>query len=184
MGRLFGIAITFLGVGMVAIPTGILSAGFVEQYTRLKSYGDYSVEADIRFVRVRLDAEDHPWLGKAVRELPLPPGLLATVVKRGESVLLPLPTLILEQGDQIVLASEGLPTDRGVTLRQMVLRERHPWVGLRVMDLDISRQTLVVLLRRGEELTVPTAVMHLEAGDTLILYTRRPISEAWDVNVR
>ena len=184
MGRLFGIAITFLGVGMVAIPTGILSAGFVEQYTRLKSYGDYSVEADIRFVRVRLDAEDHPWLGKSVRELPLPPGLLATVVKRGESVLLPLPTLILEQGDQIVLASEGLPTDRGVTLRQMVLRERHPWVGLRVMDLDISRQTLVVLLRRGEELTVPTAVMHLEAGDTLILYTRRPISEAWDVNVR
>ena len=30
-GRICGIVITFLGVGMVAIPTGILSAGFVEQ---------------------------------------------------------------------------------------------------------------------------------------------------------
>ena len=30
-GKVFGIVITFLGVGMVAIPTGILSAGFVEQ---------------------------------------------------------------------------------------------------------------------------------------------------------
>src|SRR5699024_10179564 len=30
-GKFFGMVITFLGVGMVAIPTGILSAGFVEQ---------------------------------------------------------------------------------------------------------------------------------------------------------
>lgn len=184
VGRLFGIAITFLGVGMVAIPTGILSAGFVEQYTRLKSFGDYSVESDIRFVRLIVDTEEHPWLGKQVQELPLPPGLLPTVVQRGASVLLPLPTLVLEQGDQLVLGAEGFPTDRGVTLREMQLRERHPWVGLRVMDLDISRQTLVVLMRRGEHLTVPTATLRLEAGDVLILYTRRPVPEAWDVTIR
>lgn len=184
VGRLFGIAITFLGVGMVAIPTGILSAGFVEQYTRLKSDGDYSLEADIRFVRLKIDTEDHPWLGRAISELPLPPGLLSVVIQRGRSVLLPLPTLVLEQGDQLVLSSEGIPTDRGVTLREMVLRAQHPWVGLRVMDLDISRQTLVVLLRRGEQLTVPTAAMVLEAGDVLVLYTRRPVPEAWDVTVR
>ncbi|MEG0288140.1 MAG: ion transporter [Carnobacterium sp.] len=35
-GKLFGIVITFLGVGMVAIPTGILSAGFVEQLTTVQ----------------------------------------------------------------------------------------------------------------------------------------------------
>ena len=39
-GKVFGIVITFLGVGMVAIPTGILSAGFVEQYTILKNSMD------------------------------------------------------------------------------------------------------------------------------------------------
>lgn len=35
-GRLFGTVITFLGVGMVAIPTGILSAGFVEHMSELQ----------------------------------------------------------------------------------------------------------------------------------------------------
>ncbi len=184
VGRLFGIGITFLGVGMVAIPTGILSAGFVEQYTRLKSYGDTSMEADIHYVRLPIDNETHPWLGRSVQEIPLPPGLLAAAVQRGREVLLPLPSLKLKQGDQVVLAAEGLPTDRGVTLRQMALRERHPWVGLRVMDLDISRQTLVVLLRRGQELRVPSAALVLEAGDVLVLYTRRPIAEAWDVVVK
>ena len=41
-GRIFGIIITFLGVGMVAIPTGILSAGFVEHYTRMKTIKEHS----------------------------------------------------------------------------------------------------------------------------------------------
>lgn len=36
-GKVFSIVITFLGVGMVAVPTGILSAGFVEQYQLVKS---------------------------------------------------------------------------------------------------------------------------------------------------
>ena len=30
-GRICGLVLTFLGVGVVAIPTGILSAGFMEQ---------------------------------------------------------------------------------------------------------------------------------------------------------
>lgn len=36
-GRILGIIIAFLGVGMVAIPTGILSAGFVEQMTEIQT---------------------------------------------------------------------------------------------------------------------------------------------------
>ncbi|MCI8609312.1 MAG: ion transporter [Firmicutes bacterium] len=36
-GKICGMVLTFLGVGMVAIPTGILSAGFVEQAELLRS---------------------------------------------------------------------------------------------------------------------------------------------------
>lgn len=36
LGKALGIVISFLGVGLVAIPTGILSAGFVEQSSKLK----------------------------------------------------------------------------------------------------------------------------------------------------
>ncbi|MGX8704528.1 MAG: ion transporter, partial [bacterium] len=35
VGRFMGAVITFLGVGAVAIPTGIISAGFVEEYQRM-----------------------------------------------------------------------------------------------------------------------------------------------------
>lgn len=36
IGRLMAVIITFLGVGAVAIPTGIISAGFVENYTKMQ----------------------------------------------------------------------------------------------------------------------------------------------------
>ena len=40
LGKMFSIFITFLGVGMVAIPTGIISAGFVDQYPCQKRAAD------------------------------------------------------------------------------------------------------------------------------------------------
>ena len=40
LGRAMAIVISVLGVMVVAIPTGIISAGFVEQYSRLKRFGD------------------------------------------------------------------------------------------------------------------------------------------------
>ena len=53
LGKAVSIVITFLGVLMVAIPTGIISAGFVEQYSRFKKIGDYATEQDLDFVVAR-----------------------------------------------------------------------------------------------------------------------------------
>ena len=39
LGRALAIVIAILGVGVVAIPTGIISAGFVEYYTRMQNEG-------------------------------------------------------------------------------------------------------------------------------------------------
>lgn len=39
-GRIIAIIIALLGVCVVAIPTGVISAGFVEQYTRIKNDND------------------------------------------------------------------------------------------------------------------------------------------------
>ncbi len=107
-GRIFGIIITFLGVGMVAIPTGILSAGFVEQYTRLKSLSDYSLETDIRFIRLEVQGEDHPWRNQRVMDIQLPPGLILAVIQRDEEVVVPRGDTVLRDGDQLVLGGGGL----------------------------------------------------------------------------
>ncbi len=181
-GRVFGIIITFLGVGMVAIPTGILSAGFVEQYTRLKSLNDYSMEADIRFVRLEV-AEGHPWLNLAVKDIPLPPGLILAIIQRKGEVVVPRGNTMIQYGDHIVLGAEGYQDDVGITLKEMVLKDRHPWAGQRIRDLDISRQTLIVMVRREGKVHIPNGNMRLMGGDTVLLYTKRNMSDAKNVNI-
>lgn len=171
-GRIFGIVITFLGVGMVAIPTGILSAGFVEQYTRLKTLKDYSLEADIRFVRLEVN-EGHPWLEQKVSDLSLPPGLLMAVIQRRGEVVVPRGDTVIRKGDYIVLGAEGYQDEAGITLKEIILKEHHPWVDQMIRDLDISRQTLIVMVRRSGKLLMPSGSLKLQEGDMVLLYTKK-----------
>lgn len=87
LGKMFSIIITFLGVGMVAIPTGILSAGFVEQYSLIKKSTDYLMEKELKFIKLII-TNDHNWNEKKVCELNLPRGLiLAAVLRNGETLI-------------------------------------------------------------------------------------------------
>lgn len=181
-GRVFGIIITFLGVGMVAIPTGILSAGFVEQYTRLKSFHDYSQEADIRFVRLEVQ-RNHPWLGLQVKDLPLPPGLILAVIQRKGDVVVPRGDTVMQEGDHVVLGAEGYQDDMGIALKEVVLRKHHPWAGQMIKDLDISRQTLIVMVRRGNKVLIPNGKLVLMPDDMVLLYSKRNIQDAKNVQI-
>ena len=180
-GRVFGIFITFLGVGMVAIPTGILSAGFVEQYTRIKSAGPG--EGEVRFVRLGV-GEGHPWIDRPVRDLPLPPGLVLAVLQRRGRVLRPRGRLTVQSGDTLLLAADSRPEDRGITLKELHLREGHPWVGTSIRELDISRQTHAVLLRRDGAVSVPEEDSVLRAGDTVLLYTARRVPDGVTLRIQ
>jgi voltage-gated potassium channel len=181
-GRVFGIAITFLGVGMVAIPTGILSAGFVEQYTILKNSVDYLMEEEMKFIRLHIDL-DHPWMGKAVCELPLPPGMILAVIQRQKETIVPRGDIRLCAGDDIVLGAEGGAADIGITLKEITLRERHPWVGCEVRELDISRQTLIVMIRREGKTIIPNGSTKLQLGDAVFVYSKRNLADSHKILV-
>ena len=100
------IVISFLGVGMVAIPTGIISAGFVESYTRLKHDISDKEELPLRVMSCILK-EDHPWMNRRVEEIILPPQtVIVSLVREGNEVPVKADTLLLE-GDTIILGDES-----------------------------------------------------------------------------
>lgn len=179
-GRVFGTVLTFLGVGMVAIPTGILSAGFVEQYRRLEQLD--ATGLDVRFVRLEI-GPDHPWAGKALGELPLPPDLLPAVVQRGEGALTPRADTVLQPGDKLVLGAQTGQDELGISLKRVVLRGKNPWVGQRVRDLDLSRRALIVMVTREGRTVVPDGDFRLQTGDAALLYTKRNVRNSKDVSV-
>lgn len=181
-GRIIGIFIAFLGVGTVAIPTGIISAGFVEQYTKLKTISTYSDENDIRFITLKID-EGHVWEDLPVEKISLPPGLILAVICRGNRTIVPKGNIVLRSGDKLILGAEGYTDEIGIKLKELVLRERHPWAGKKIKDLDISRQTLIVMVHRGDKIIIPNGSLVLKAGDMVILYTKRDIRDSVEIDL-
>ena len=103
-GRIMAIVIAFLGVGMVAIPTGIISAGFVEVYTKIDR--ENAKKRHVHFL-VSVSGPDHEWCGKKLRDIDLPEGSEAAVIIRKGEVLLPDDGTKLKAGDDVVMISTG-----------------------------------------------------------------------------
>ena len=103
-GRIMAICIAYLGVGAVAIPTGIISAGFVEQYQRKSSLSNIKA-ADIHEI-----AEifvDKRFAGKSVEEMEEAEQVTIFLILREDLSILPQKDTILKLNDIIVIRGEN-----------------------------------------------------------------------------
>lgn len=182
MGKIFGIFIAFLGVGMVAIPTGIISAGFVEQYSRLKRIGEYGQEDDIHFIRIQLSDRDQ-WTGHSIASLNLPEKIIIAVIQRKHRILVPKGDLVLQASDVLVIGAESFQDKDRIKLKEITLLAKNPWTGQKIRDLDISRHSIIVLVKRHKKMLIPSGNMTLLEGDTVILYTQTIMANADDLEI-
>ena len=182
LGQIFGILISFLGVGMVAIPTGIISAGFVEQYSRIKRLSEYASEDDIQFIKLNLDAGDS-WADKTVMELKLPHGVIVAMIRRGRENIVPRGDTLLKPGDTVVLGAEAVKDNRHIELKELVLLRHHPWNGQEIRELDISRQTVILMIKRGDVTLIPRGNLALQEGDRIILFSQERVPNAMELQI-
>ncbi len=171
MGRVFGIFITFLGVGMVAIPTGIISAGFVEQYQQFKRFGDYGMEQDIRYIQISLTIRDR-WVGRSIRSLGLPRGSMVAAVQRGDQLIIPNGDVVLTPGDVLMIAAEQITKGIPMRIQEIILRKNHPWTGSSIRDLDMSRQSYIIMVKREGTARIPDGEMVLQEGDQIYVLSK------------
>ena len=72
----------------------------------------------------------------------------------------------MEEADLLVLGAEPYEEDEHISLKEVVLKTHNPWTGLRIRDLDISRQAIIVMVERRHKMLIPK-------GD-LVLLEQRP----------
>jgi voltage-gated potassium channel len=99
VGKIMAICIAFLGVGVVAIPTGIISAGFVEQYHKAQSSAD-SLDINLQTVVVDIDSR---WIGLSISEVLDEFGIHIVLVKRGDVLIQPNDKYVVEMHDALAV---------------------------------------------------------------------------------
>lgn len=106
LGKVMGIAVAFLGVGLVAIPTGIISAGFVEQYS-IRAEADKK-HRDINTIGEIKVTSDSEFVNKTIREIAACKAARVILVLRDELQLLPAADLKIQENDILIVESEKI----------------------------------------------------------------------------
>jgi voltage-gated potassium channel len=170
-GKIMAIAISFLGVGMVAIPTGIISAGFVESYSKLNRIAFVEEDRPLKFLTGTLEPQ-HPWSGKKLADIQMPPQIMIAAIIRDEEEIVPRGETVLKAGDRLIFGAKKFYEEDRIKLNSVKIKERNSWVGLPLKKVPISRQSLVVLIRRGTKNIVPDGDTVINNGDELLIYEK------------
>ena len=103
LGQIMAIIISFLGVGVVAIPTGIISAGFVERYTQIQNQN--KPRENVRgTVSVTVD-ESSPFVARGVKEIEEEYKIDILVFIRNGAVIVPADLTEITVGDILIYQS-------------------------------------------------------------------------------
>ena len=108
LGRVMAIAIAYLGVGAVAIPTGIISAGFVEQYQRKSNLSSLR-QQDIREIAEVFVDKRHA--GKTIEEVEEEHQVKIFLVLREDLSILPQKDTLLRLNDIMVIREDSAVTE-------------------------------------------------------------------------
>lgn len=100
LGKIMAICISYLGVGVVAIPTGIISAGFVEQYQK-KSNLTHVRELDIKSIAEII--ADEKYIGKTISEIEQTYHFMIYLVLRKDLSVLPNKDMVIEENDILIV---------------------------------------------------------------------------------
>ena len=104
IGRIMAIFIAFLGVGVVAIPTGIISAGFVEQYS-IKSHSDSRAD-DIEHIGEILVDEKSELIGCTVDDIQREFETRIYLIVRGNLSIIAADNVTVQVGDILIIHSD------------------------------------------------------------------------------
>ena len=171
VGRIIAIFIAFLGVCPVAVPTGIISAGFVEEYQRAKRLSDVQREEAIHFIEVDIRHNDK-WNGRFINDLGMPKASVIAAIVRKNRTIIPRGNVQVLEGDKLIICAEAVKGDYLTNLREVELKRSHSWNGKMIREIDMSRQSFIILVDRGGNMLIPDGDLVLRAGDKILLYTK------------
>ena len=172
-GQIMAIIISFLGVGLVAIPTGIRSAGFVEQFTKMKSLSEVSEGSDLRFVMITTET-GHPWVGQKIADIQLPPELILVTIIRNGDVIIPKGDTIICAEDKVVIgAAEFEDNNVRIKVREFMVIDGHEWMNRYIRDIEVPDHMVIVSLLRDGKSIIPRGNVLIQKRDIVTVCEKK-----------
>lgn len=134
----------------------------------MKTFNDYTDEVPVQFIQFTIRGE-HPWAGKRICDIVLPPETLFAQLRRGKKRITPDGATVILAGDTLILSAKASHVSDGVSLTELVISASHRWAGKTMSEIDLEPGKLVIMIQRGDGIVIPNGTTELEAGDKLVI---------------
>lgn len=132
----------------------------------MRTFTDYIDEVPVQLIQFSVPAA-HPWNGKAVKDIQLPPDSLLVLLTRGDKRLIPNGNTVVREGDMLVLSGNSTDKVDGVRLYERGA-EASGWVGKTVSEVP-SGEEFIMLIKRGGRVVIPRGNTEFKENDVLVL---------------
>lgn len=133
-----------------------------------KTFSDYTDQAKLYFINLEI-YEGHPWQGKALHEVSLPPDMLVVMLLRGGENVLQGGDTVFSAHDSVILSAAAYQGEVHLALQEEHIEKNNPWVGKSIATISPRKEELVVMILRGEEMVIPKGDTRIEVDDILVI---------------
>lgn len=134
----------------------------------MRTFSDYSDEGPVQFIKLPI-CKNHPWCNKKIRDIELLPNLLLASLVRGEKQIVPKGATTILEGDTVVLSGPSFEGDGFGSILELRISKGHEWLGKSLCEIKFPADELILLIKRGSRVVMPSGQTVIKEGDILIV---------------
>ncbi len=134
-----------------------------------KTFNDYQEETSLQLMRMHIPA-GHNWENKQVREVTMPTGSLAIMIKRGNKSIITKGDTVIRAGDNVILSVPPYTSTENEHLKEKQIDKNHIWCNKSIGELHLSQNQLIAMIIRGSENIIPDGKTIIKENDTIVIY--------------
>ncbi len=134
-----------------------------------KTFNDYQEESAITLMRMYIP-KGHNWENKKIREVSVPTGSLAIMIKRDGETLIPKGDTKILANDCVILSVPAYEPREQENLEEIQIDNTHEWYNKSIAELNLPADLLIALIIRGEENLIPDGNTVIMEKDIVVIY--------------
>lgn len=134
-----------------------------------KTFNDYQEESEMTLMKMYIP-KGHNWENRKIGEVNMPYGSLAIMIKRDGENIIPKGDTLIHEGDNIILSIPYYAEKSDIFLKEVNVDKNSNWNGKKISEIDFSDNTLIALIKRGNENIIPSGKTVIYEGDKVIFY--------------
>lgn len=134
-----------------------------------KTFNDYQEESAITLMRMFIP-DGHNWENQLVKNVSMPTGSLAIMIKRNKETIIPRGDTRILAGDNVILSVPAYEPAEHEKLEEILIDNTHNWCNRSIEELQLPPNELIALIIRGDENLIPDGKTVILEHDIVVAY--------------